>query len=1029
MLCAVLTATFVFADNDKDNKDKADPAEKALIAAGGLYERGLFEDAIGEYQQFLDKYKNHKDRAAAHYGLGLCHYQLGAYDKCLDQLDEALRDNKFESKADALAVAGHAAISAGEHKRAIGYLDNLIRHHGGSEHVEMARLNRAQAQYMLGEYAECLKGCDDFLKKYKDSTLSAAAMYFAGLCHAQLKQHEKTIERFAELRKRFPRSPYDLDALTLSGHAHESLGQLDEATKQYEAALEKAPDQRKPQLLLSLGVIAYKSDKYDAAMQRLGAVVKDHKDSNEAAPARLQLGLAQLAAGKIDDARNSFSDVVKSDERRRDRGNYWLAQCDYRQNRYEDARKRLDQLAKGKLPDHLKELVHFDRALCALHLEQYKQAAGEFGDFVNRYKDSDQAPDAAYRQAFALHKLEQYENSLKICRDVAKNAQGQVQRDAGELAAENLLLLAKYEEAADAFDALVKSTEDELESMKLRLRSGRASYFGSDFDRTVNVLKPIVEHKDRWKQEELRRAVFLTADALLQQGKHKEAVNDFARYVSLDRDDVEARYKLGLAQLRSGDTKSASKTLQDVARGKTDSPWVRRALLEYGQLLHEGGDSKNAAQMLQRLLGEKQTEPELAAPALYLLAWIDYDAKRFDEAAKRFEQVASKYPEHNLADESAFRAAVAHREAGRDDVALKQLEAYANNFKGGRRVTEARYLIGALRAELGKHGDAIKELAQLAGDDKTRTAKVLYELAWAYRAAERNDDAVKTYQQLIERFGNDPLATPARAELADLLFDREQYADAVKLLEQVLSQEKLDPAIESTSRYRLGAAYVKLARHEDAAKAFGAFAEANPKDELTASALYQAGVAQVRAGRYADAESSFAKLVGEHRGSELLPTALLRLGEVRAERDRFDESRGAYEQFLKEFSDHELAFRAHFGIGWAQENRGKHDEARKAYESVVNTHNGETAARAQFQIGETYMKQRKYREAIRELLKVDIVYDYPTWSARALYDAGQSFEGLKDKDKAVEQYRFILDRFKDSDVAKLAQQRVKALGG
>ena len=42
---------------------------------------------------------------------------------------------------------------------------------------------------------------------------------------------------------------------------------------------------------------------------------------------------------------------------------------------------------------------------------------------------------------------------------------------------------------------------------------------------------------------------------------------------------------------------------------------------------------------------------------------------------------------------------------------------------------------------------------------------------------------------------------------------------------------------------------------------------------------------------------------------------------------------------------------------------------------------------AQWRLGETYFHQRNYRQAIREYLKVDILYDAPVWQAAALFEA------------------------------------------
>ena len=51
---------------------------------------------------------------------------------------------------------------------------------------------------------------------------------------------------------------------------------------------------------------------------------------------------------------------------------------------------------------------------------------------------------------------------------------------------------------------------------------------------------------------------------------------------------------------------------------------------------------------------------------------------------------------------------------------------------------------------------------------------------------------------------------------------------------------------------------------------------------------------------------------------------------------------------------------------------------------------GDLVARAQLMIGETYYHQKDYHEAIRQFLKVDILYDAPPWQAAALLETGKA---------------------------------------
>ena len=124
-----------------------------------------------------------------------------------------------------------------------------------------------------------------------------------------------------------------------------------------------------------------------------------------------------------------------------------------------------------------------------------------------------------------------------------------------------------------------------------------------------------------------------------------------------------------------------------------------------------------------------------------------------------------------------------------------------------------------------------------------------------------------------------------------------------------------------------------------------------------------------------------------------------------------------------------IRFQAQFGIAWARENQGRYDEAIRAYQQVIQRHQGETAARAQFQIGECLYAQMQFEPAVRELLKVEILYAYAEWSAAALYEAGRCLERLGQTHKAREQYEQVAQKYAETSWGLKAKEKITELEG
>ena len=1005
--------------------DKVDAAAKKLMAANGFHAQGMYDLAAKEYSEFLVKYVGNPKAGEARYGLGVCRYRQGRFAEAAGVVEKALADKNLKQRDEALAVLGHCRLSTGDCAKALTAFDELLAKHRRSPHAEFGSLCRLQALYRLGRYAPAAAAARAVMRAYSKGEHRPAVEYYLAMSLAGLKRYADAGKAATTVMMKYPTSPYAMDARFLLGQCLEDEGKLDDAARTYRSAIKLAPAQRKAQGQYSLALVLYRSGQHAEAIQEFSAVLKASPSGKYAAAARLQMGLAQVAAGKIADARKTLALVLAKDPPRAADARYGLAQCDMAEGKYAAARVALGALAKAKPPPANLAAIVYDRAVCTSQVGKYAEAVGEFEAFGKTYPQSELVGEARYRQAYALHRLARYSESLALCKQVT----GSAARPAAELAAENQFLTGKYKESGPLFAALAKTAGDAADKLRFQLRQAECAYFGGDVAGSIPLLKALAGDKKAARDPVLREAVFLLGDAWLQTQKYKEASETLRKYVAAGGGrKVEAKYKLALAQLRGGQAPAAKKLLAELAAGPATSPWVVRAMFEHGQLAYRENRPADAAAAMTKVLAAKPPQ-DLAAAAMVLLAWIDQDAGRHEAAGKRFGEVVAKYPKHALAEQAMFQRGVCLKRSGKHDAAAAALGAYLKSHPTGKWAVDARRLVGTSLAATGKHAEAATVLAELAGKKETCSDAVLYELAWAQRQLRRSEDAKKTYRRLLAEYGKSKLVANARAELAELLDIDKKYAEAAVLLRQVLADPAADAKTVAVSAYRLGLCQVHLGKHAEAAAAFDTFVQKFGRDENVPSALYQAGAAYAVLGKHGDARERLARLVGKYAADALVPAARLKLGEIEASAGQYAMSAAVYAEYLKKHAKDRYAYMAKFGMGWALENQGKKAEAIGWYQQVVETHNGATAARAQFQIGECHYALGKYDLAVKELMKVDIVYAYPQWSAVALYDAGRAFEQLKQVDNARKQYALCVKKYKGSPAAALAAKKLKALGG
>ncbi len=1025
-LSAVLALTpACFAQNSPaqappPSTQSVDPAAKQLLAADGLLQRGLFEPAADAFEQFLTDYPQNDQANNARYGLAICRYRLNQYAKAIDPLKAVVADATFEPRDEALIMLGYCELSERQYDSAVSHLSELVDKYPQSKQAEAAQAYRIQALYLNGEAKDSAAAAQAFLDAHPQSSQRPTALYFLALSQKALGQNEQTLQTLDRLAGDFPNSDYQLDATLLRGQALEAEGKLDAAIEQYRKMLAAAPDARKSDAHYSLGLALSKAGQLDEAAGELTAVAPD---SPYATSAHLQLGLTDLSRGRTAEARAAFSTAGDSPD-----AQFGIAQCDIADKKFDVAFAALDRLSKqSPAPANIAEIALY-RAICLMEMSKTQEAADAFDALAARFPDSPQLPQALYRAAFCLQQLGKYDASHDRCQSVAKIPASDVTRPTAELDAENLFQLGHYVEAQAAFDALVAVGGEEERQLLFRMRGGQCAAYRGKYPDAVARLKPLADDPRVAQSPTLRQALFQLGDAELQAEDNADAAAMLKRYLSVaDGDQREAQFKLAIAELRAGETADATAQLESLAVEPADSPWVQRGMLELAQLRYRSGSADAASPLLDKLLAAHPAA-ELTAQALYLRGWLAFDAKHFSDAADIWKQVRVSYADQPVAIDAAFEEGVALQQAGQADPAVAALQSFAAAHPTAPNAPKAQQLAASILAQQGKTAQAAAILAKLAqnpavGDD------VLYDLAWAQRNAKQPADAEETYRRLITQRPDSKLAPAARAELGELLYADGNYSQAAAMLWPLVSSGTGDKKVLAAAGYRLAWCYQKQNDFDKAAAAFRDFATRWPSDELAPSALLQAALADADAGRDADAEKELASMLKQFPQHKDAPIAMLKLAEVQAAEDDFDASLKTARDFITTYPADPLVYRAEFSIGWAMENQKHFDEARAAYKKVIAATNGETAARAQFQIGETFLAEQKYQQAAPAFLAVEDVYAYPKWSARALFEAGRTFEQLNQPAQAKIQYTQLVTKYKDAPEAQLAQSRLKTVSG
>jgi tetratricopeptide (TPR) repeat protein len=149
-----------------------------------------------------------------------------------------IRSSRLASEASwALYKAGE--IESPSEKTAA--LRKVASDFSGAFSARTALFEAANTLYANGQYDEALKAYEDFLKKYPNHLLSAAAMEAAGYCHESLGKWKEAIGDYQRLIQRRPNSPEAARAHYRLGLCYEKVGEREKAIAVYKKAAELLP--------------------------------------------------------------------------------------------------------------------------------------------------------------------------------------------------------------------------------------------------------------------------------------------------------------------------------------------------------------------------------------------------------------------------------------------------------------------------------------------------------------------------------------------------------------------------------------------------------------------------------------------------------------------------------------------------------------------------------------------------------------------------------------------------------------------
>lgn len=1017
----------------------ADPALDKLYSGNALYNMKLYAAASAEYRNFLAANPQHARADEARFGLALALYGAGKFADAEPLLKPLLTTGKFGDKQQLQVLLGDCVNRLrGPAEAEKIFADPLATDGPNTQYRDLALVYLTESQFRQRKWPETAATAERALKLLPKDANAGRVAYQGAYARYQLKQMDVAAAAFAALLPAVANTPLEVQTAFLLGECLREAGKPADAEPAYAQAAAKAQAEMLEECLFRLGFIRFTLGRHDEAAKTLLQCLAC-KPGTRAAEATLYLGRAYLEKPNFGAAEQTLLKVSQPEGVFAAEATLWLARLYTRQSRGDVALKLLtDNLPRFKKDPLLADLLFEQAGLCMAQ-QKYPEAAGAFARIEGECSTWPRLDEVLRLHALCAHRAKDYKTSSALCdRFFAAAPNHKATAEVLFLKAENQYLLnpAKPDDALKLYqDFQTRFPKEPKTADAVRLRIGQIRHDSGAWKEALDCLLPLRDRPaDAGDDKVFGELAFLIGDCYFRQQQWAQAAAALDSYVStkgaanpkpsLDT----ALLELALAQVKLDKPEAAVPHLDQLLARCPQSRHLAHALAELGRLHYEGRKAAEARRSLQRVVSEFAESPQ-RAQAEYYLGWLNLDAKADAPAEANFLQVVQRAPNDPLAADSRLQLGLLQLRTDRFRDAAGQLAALRSGFPDFAKMDEATYANGVAVARQGQQDQAIAlfKVVLEKFPKSTVADRAAYELAWCQRRANRNPDAVKGYEHLLQTYPQSPLAERARFEMAELTFDAKNFDAVVGQLQQTIAAAT-DKNVKEQAMFRLGWTYLTKGDAASAAAAFEALLAGFPQSERAATAHYQAGEMRVKLKEFEPALAHFTAALAIRDAKDIRESALLRQGEMQSLTGKFGEAAKTYQKFQAEFPTSKWIQQARFGSGWASENQRQYEPAMEQYRKVVAERaSDEISARAQFQLGECQFALQRYDEAMQELVRVDVTYKFPAWSSKALFEIGRALEAKGDRDRAIEQYRAVMERFPKEEVAVAARTRLLEL--
>ncbi|MBX7075337.1 MAG: tetratricopeptide repeat protein [Pirellulales bacterium] len=961
------------------------------------------------------------DHASDQFAVGAAHYSAGRWALATEEFEALLASAPLDPKAElARFYLAEALMQQGKYAAARNHYCEYLRRHPAGKHATQCEFRQGEASFLAGDLSVARGDLTAFLRKHADHSLRVYAAAYLGDCELADRDFPSAERQYRQALEGGADSPVAGAARLGLARTLERAGKPREAAELFSELAQSNSAVVAREARFHLATCAYAAQDYEKAVAAVDALEKSDPTSSLAPRARLLRGWSLYQLEQFDAAADQLKSLA-SDETVAVEARYWLGLTQKRQKEYAAAIATLRSLAADQPKHELAAAVHFHIGDALLVSGDTAGADAEFQQLLDHWKGSEWADDALLGRARAAATRGDIE-VITACR-----AQYESQGAGDALRDEFRRALARGQMAAGNADAAIDAWQELVEDRATPRDSDRSA-LAEAYRRAGrhNEAMGVLDHAATDTDELNERALLTRGQTLVSMERYDDALACLEKYLTGPKGEAKrgavaiARSQAALCQIKLGKIDEARESIGRLTWDQDDdNAWIATAQLAEAALA--AGETDFAEELFGRLTVDG-APAEFVARGLFGQARIAARAEKYEAADECLAELSKRCPESPLEGDAALLRAGVLEKLDRIDEALHLYLQVRRTREGTPLAARATY--GAARAHrrARQYAEAANLLAELVelSDPPGGRDQLLYEQGLTLVQLEQIDGAAKVFNHIHCDHRDSAHWADATYRLAEFSQRKGDYDAAGQLLEDLLNEPQAK-ALWDYALYLRGQIAAEQGEWTKSADLMERLLADCPESKLRPEAKFWRAEALFRAGDVEGARRAFDRLAGElaDHPTSWQPTVRLRRAQLMVAQKDWPGAQELLEGFDSEYPEFQQQHEVDYLRGRCLANDALFEEAREAYRQATRSAAGktETAAMAQWMIGETYFHQKNYRAAIKEYLRVEILYAFPTWQAAALLQAGKCHELLGERDAAAELFGRLLKSYPETEFA------------